>query len=310
MSRRFLAVAVRLLPSSRREWGTAMLAEHSAISSALGRWSFAVGCARVVLTRPGVWHRLGYPALGASAVLAVLVGTRDVADAPMHWGLVGVVLVLVLISWLGRTYLPVQPTAVSRIVRVFGYLLVGTLAGSLVVSLVDKTDVAALPMLAVLFSLCLTGFLSHTAFADRRTLLSGSLLGVAAAAAWTASAVAFAPVPASPSLAVFLCLVSSGVAVAFARSLRAAALAGTASALLIFFAVGVLSSFGPAWLIPDLTPHALPADRVSESRIELVDPYVWMLLVAALSSLPSVLGRRTRSASGPSGSRLLGWRTE
>jgi uncharacterized membrane protein YccF (DUF307 family) len=63
-------------------------------------------------------------------------------------------------------------------------------------------------------------------------------------------------------------------------ALRAALIAGTTAALLIFNAVVLLGAFGPAELIPSLAPHALtPADRLANSRTELVDPYLWLLLL-------------------------------
>jgi hypothetical protein len=53
----------------------------------------------------------------------------------------------------------------------------------------------------------------------------------------------------------------------------------------------VLAGHGPAWLIPDLMPAALtPADRLANSRIELVDPYIAMLLVAAVLAVALTIG--------------------
>jgi hypothetical protein len=69
-------------------------------------------------------------------------------------------------------------------------------------------------------------------------------------------------------------------------ALRAALLAGTTAALLMFNAVVLLASYGPAKLIPALVPMALtPADRLANSRIELVDPYLWLLLLGFFVAL-------------------------
>jgi hypothetical protein len=56
----------------------------------------------------------------------------------------------------------------------------------------------------------------------------------------------------------------------------------------------LLSSYGPAWLIPDLVPAALsPADDLANSRVEIQDPYVAMLFLAALVlTIASITGRR------------------
>jgi len=67
--------------------------------------------------------------------------------------------------------------------------------------------------------------------------------------------------------------------------------------LLVFVDVLLLSSYGPAWLIPDLVPAALsPADDLANSRVEIQDPYVAMLLLACLCAvvltIASIAGRR------------------
>jgi len=67
--------------------------------------------------------------------------------------------------------------------------------------------------------------------------------------------------------------------------------------LLVFVDVLLLSSYGPAWLIPDLVPAALsPADDLANSRIEIQDPNVAMLFLACLAALvltiASITGRR------------------
>jgi uncharacterized membrane protein YidH (DUF202 family) len=50
--RLLLAAAVRRMPSDRREWGAAMLAELAQLQNTSTRWRFALGCARVALFPP------------------------------------------------------------------------------------------------------------------------------------------------------------------------------------------------------------------------------------------------------------------
>jgi hypothetical protein len=75
-----------------------------------------------------------------------------------------------------------------------------------------------------------------------------------------------------------------------------AALAATTAMALIFVLVNLVASYAPDHVIPQITPSALPADRVSNSRIEIVDPYVLVAilsgLVAAALALAGVLTRR------------------
>lgn len=73
----------------------------------------------------------------------------------------------------------------------------------------------------------------------------------------------------------------------------AAACAGSIAALLIFSVVVVVAAAGPDYVIPHLAPPSLsPAVQLSESRIEIEDPYLWTLLLGWFASWPSVLGRR------------------
>jgi hypothetical protein len=66
----------------------------------------------------------------------------------------------------------------------------------------------------------------------------------------------------------------------------------------------LLSSYGPARLIPDLVPAALtPADDLANSRIEIQDPYVALLFLScllafALSAACVVTRRPTPSSAG------------
>ena len=72
-ARSLVALAARLLPAQRRDWGQAMLAEFDAIQGRWGRWRFALGCARVALVAP---RQAGGPALLVRA--GVLAGAAAV----------------------------------------------------------------------------------------------------------------------------------------------------------------------------------------------------------------------------------------
>jgi hypothetical protein len=298
-----LAAAVRLLPRGRREWGTAMRAELTGIESGPQRWRFVLGCLRVIATRPAVWRHAGYPLLLLGVLAATMVWTAQVGYLPLRWGLTGLVAALVAVACLGRMrpFGPVGDGRAARGVRAGGYLLVGALAAEAVSSMArkDNHDMGAVAGLTVMFVGYLLGFLALTSrrsAASSRTLAVGAFAGVASAAGWTLLVVAFPPIPPDVSLAVLTTALGMGAAMHVAtragrgRSAEAGMLAGvcagTVAALLILQVVLLLSALGPARLIPNLVPDALsPADDVANSRIEIQDPYVWMLLFGWLIAL-------------------------
>jgi hypothetical protein len=126
-----VAAAVALLPARRREWGRAMQAELAGIEAGGERRRFALGCLRVVATQPAVLRGAGYPLLMAGVLVAVIGWTSTIGYAPLRWGLVAGVLLLVTVSWLGRRpgmFGPVGDGWAARLVRAGGYLLVGAMA--------------------------------------------------------------------------------------------------------------------------------------------------------------------------------------
>jgi len=342
-----LAAAARLLPPGRRDWGTAMRAELVGIGPRRQRWRFALGCGWVIVTQPVVWRRVGYPLLTLAVVAASLRGTARVWYAPLHWGLIGMVAALVVVAWTGRGR-PLGPVAgglAARGVRAVGYLLVGVFAAKMVADMAAHVDnpadqVPEVPVFTAVFVACLFGVQALTARRSRaagRVLVSGLAAGGAAAAAWTAAVVAAPPIPDDSTPALTLVAVGM-VAAAVAAGARhgalgrllAAACAGSVAALGIVDVVAVLTSFGPSRLIPDLAPAALsPADDLTQSRIELVEPYLWLLLFGALIALtqglaalatrrPAALATRVDDASDvaasgssqaprPCGARELGY---
>lgn len=300
---------VRLLPGARRDWGRAMLAELAALAPGPARRRFAWGCARAVLAASVTVSRLGYAVLVAGALAGVVALTDRIAYQPLRGALIVLVAVLVVLSFVGRRRWlgPVAGGPVARSVRATGYLLVGGTALSLVLGLRDGGDPvdranAVLPMLTITLSLYLAGFLVATRAdrpVDTRALGTGLVAGLGGVALWLVPAIVFAPIPASPGWALAT-MVLAGIATGVTtRSVPAVPLAATVTALGIWLLVSVLASVGPASLIPELAPHALtPADRLADSRIELVDPYVAVLLlgclVAGFLSLSAFASVRTR----------------
>ena len=311
-AQRLLAGAVRLLPAERRAWGAAMLAELAGITAdgagRGARWSFAVSCIRVVAGEPAARRRAGYPFLAAGVLATVCWWSGSLTYAPLRWGAVGLVTVLVLVSFAGRRtgFLgPVGEGHAPRLLRTGGYLLVAAMALALLASIRDKGNPGeqarvGVPVFTVLLAGCLAGFLAVTA---RRSaaggfgLAVGAGAGLAGAGAWTAIVFAVPPIPASIGPALIVAVSAAGLAtVAAGRresppgQLLAAMTAALISSLLISMAVLLLAGSGPARLIPDLVPAALtPADDLANSRIEIEDPYIGLLALAFLLAVTLVI---------------------
>ncbi|GIE76791.1 hypothetical protein Aph02nite_27410 [Actinoplanes philippinensis] len=136
----------------------------------------------------------------------------------------------------------------------------------------------------------------------RRAAAGGSLAGVVV---WLLVVVAAPPIPATIGWALTAAGLAAIVAVPLAAgpsgttagTLIAGLLAVAGTMLSIFVTVLVLAHWGPDALIPDVTPQAPAARRIAESRIEIVDPYIMVLVLAALAatamSLTAVLARRS-----------------
>jgi hypothetical protein len=313
-----LAGAVRLLPPGRRTWGVAMRAELAGIGGRRARWGFAVGCVRVVATRPAVARRVGYPLLMTGVLAATLWWTSRIAYSPLHWGSVTAVVVLLALAWLGRRRGPLGPVAegwTARGVRAGGYLLVAAWTVTLM-AVMGKRDPAeqaryAVPIFGVVLTSYLIGFLTLTAKRSAATamvLTAGLAGGCAAAVVWTVAVFVAPPIPVD--LAPAVTLIALGMIVAASatgrrggaeRHLLAALCAGTVASIVILSLVVVLSTFAPPSLIPDLAPAALTrADDLAQSRIEIQDPYIWILvlgcLIATLQSAAALASRHRAPA--------------
>jgi lysylphosphatidylglycerol synthetase-like protein (DUF2156 family) len=256
--------------------------------------------------------------------------------------MVALVSVLVLVSWLGRRpgmFGPVGHESPARLVRTGGYLLVGTMAVAVLVSMrshdnPDEQARNAVPIFTVVLTTYLLGFLAVSArrcAADRRALSAAGCAGVGAAGLWVTAALSAPPIPASTGLALVLTCTAAVVAASAGagrrdrpqrdrnqgdrsqgdraqraqrdraqRGMLAALCAATFAALLIVMLVLALSSYGPPGLIPDLAPAALtPADDLAQSRIEVVDPYVGLLLLGCLLAVALSIASITTGRQAP-----------
>jgi hypothetical protein len=313
-----LAGAVWLLPAGRREWGAAMRAELAEIGGRRARWRFAGGCVRVVATRPVVVRRVGYPLLMAGALAATLWWTSRIAYSPLRWGSVTAVVVLLALARLGRQRGPLGPVAegwTARGVRAGGCLLLAAWTMTLMAAMARKDSGEqaryGIPIFAVMLASYLIGFLTLTAqrsAATARILTAGLAGGGIAAAAWTVAVFVAPPIPVDLEPAVTVIALGMVLAASAAgrrggaeRHLLAALCAGTVASTLILSLVVVLSAVAPPSLIPDLAPAALtPADDLAQSRIEIQDPYLWILLlggvIATLQSAAALASRHRAPA--------------
>lgn len=318
-----LATAVRALPAGRRDWGQAMRAELATVAPGRDRWGFALSCLRAVVAQ-------GRPVLGGAHLIAVLVAATAVfvwATAmdypPLVWGLYVVVATLAAVFWQARRDAmlgPIGDGGLAWLLRVGGYLLAGGIvaggiAGTEVTRAHPGTDAGTgalvFSVTGASYLIALATVCARRSAATARTLVTGAGAGLAAAAVWLAIVLLVPPIPASTGGALALTGIAAVTAAAAnssrggtpQRGLLAALLAAATSMALIFVAVVLLASYGPDSLIPAITPHALPANRVSESRIEIVDPYILLVALGALTA--TALGVASVATRRPS---MRSWR--
>jgi hypothetical protein len=311
---RLLAAAVRLMPAARRDWGRAMQAELAAIEPRPDRWDFARGCVRAAAAEfhllRGTVHLV--VVLGALGTSLAWVATVDYP--PLAAILYVAVPALAAVSWGARRAGMLGPTggsAAAWTLRTGGYLIAAGIVATgwkhrhpATVEAVDAgSGVLVFAVLAAGFLLALPIVLSRRSAATARVLTTGAGSGLAGALVWLIVVAVAPPIPASVSAA----LAATGLAGVLALAANAhragttaggvlAVLLATATTMgLIFAGVVLLASFGPDSLIPDVTPHAPPAIRVAESRIEIVDPYVLMFVLSGLAATAlGVAGVATR----------------
>lgn len=317
MAGRLLRLAAGLLPAGRREWGQAMRAELAQIEPGPPRLWFALSCLRGSLTQPGLISTAGYPLLMLGVIIGVVAWTGRVTYVPLRAALIGLVVILVALSWLARRpgpLGPVSPSRAARLVRSGGYGLVGAAVLVIVHSLrLADGDLAAkarieVPACAAVLAIYTVAFVTTTArrFAASTPVLAvGGGCGLAAAAWWLVPVLARPPVPVSSAgglAAVAMAALAAAVIIVTAAScagtlaalrhsgrarpdpsgvLRRAAIAGlcaaTAAALLIFVAADGLLQFFPHWVASASPPNAPAADRLANSRD--ADEDAWFLVL-------------------------------
>ena len=314
-----LAAATRVLPAGHRDWGRAMEAELASITDRPDRWSFARGCvwaasAEFHLLR-GLLHLVAV--LGTLATLVAWISAVDYL--PLALILYVIVPVLAALCWAARQAGMLGPTGngvIAWLLRAGGYLIAGAIAVVAVAhshpaTLEARDHGGGVLMLTTVAASLLFGLVSVSArrsAVTARVLITGVGSALAATAAWLIIMLIAPPIPPSVGWALTVTAAAATLAV-LANSRRvdtaegcllAGLVAVTATMVFIFATVVAMAKLGPDWLIPAITPHALPADRISESRIEIVDPYVLLLVLSAISatatSVTAVIARRSRAA--------------
>jgi hypothetical protein len=322
---RALAVAVRALPSDRRDWGIAMQAELAAVDGPAARRAFALGCTRALLTRPGTLLRLGGAALAPAAGAVSIVLALWIANAGVRAEALALIALLAAALWLGRRPGLLGPVAADRTSRrvrgasrvVVGVLLVTMLLPSPGGGHGDPSG-AWVACLAVLLYLVGAQFATArgTAAGPRTLRLATGVVAAGTAASWVPMLLS-AGVRAHPgaNLAIASATVVAGVLLAARRRLPAHAAivaglgAGAATCLLItLLALGTYAA--RPQLIPDRcgTSNACgltPAARAETNEILAGDPYVAdVLLGALLAALLTAGARAGLAVTGEPGRRI------
>ncbi|MFC7534331.1 hypothetical protein ACFQV6_37200 [Actinoplanes sp. GCM10030250] len=294
---------MRVMPAGREEWGRAMRAELAVVTERADRWRFARGC---VFAAAAEFH-LVRGAVHLAVVLATLgtlfawIGAVDYP--PLTVVLSVMVPVLAAVCWEARRagmFGPVGGGVTAWLLRVGGYLVAAVIAVVAVAhahpaTLEAADDGAGILVFATLgagFLIALVVVCAKRSKATPRVLVTGVGSGLAATAVWLISVVTGPPIPATAGrvlmlaglAAVVAVLANSGRAGTTGGTLLAGLLAVATTMVLTFAAVVLLAHWGPDSLIPAITPHAMPANRVAESRIEIVDPYVLILVLSAVAA--------------------------
>jgi hypothetical protein len=311
---RLLATAVRLMPAERRDWGRAMQAELTAIDAPPDRRDFAWGCVRAAAAN---FHLLR----GAVHLIVVLgtLGTVLAWIATVDYPPIAAVLyvaatVLAAVCWGARRTGMLGPTgsgASAWLLRVCGYLVAGGIMAAGLSHLTpatleaadDSVEVLVFSVIAAGFVLAVAAVCSRRSAATARVLATGVGSGLAGTLVWLVAVMVMPPIPPTVGWALAMTGIAAVTAVA-ANSGRAGTTAGcllagllaTATTMVSLFVVVVLlARLGPDSVIPSIMPHALPGHRISESRVEIVDPYMLILVLAGLAATAlSVAGVITR----------------
>ncbi|HEY0530324.1 MAG TPA: hypothetical protein VGD29_01850 [Actinoplanes sp.] len=313
---RLLDATAHFLPAARPDWGRAMRAELAALEGRGERWRFAGGCMRAAITQFRLLRAAVHLAVVLGALGTVLAWAATIGFRPLVWPLDAVVSVLAVVCWQARRAAMLGPLgngAIAWLLRAAGYLLAGGIAAVCVSHARATTGsesengvgllVGGVVVVAYALGLVLVCARSGRATAQLRLTAVGC--GAVAALTWLLGAVFVPPIPASTWWALALTGTAAIAALSMnlgtpRRALLAALLSGAITLALVFCAVVLLAQYGPDAVIPAITPQALPADRIAESRIEIVDPYILVLvlggLVATALGAAAVITRRPRPA--------------
>jgi len=319
---RLLGAAVRVMPAGRRDWGRAMQAELAAIEDRSDRRRFAWGCLRAA----AVQFHLLRGALHAFAVLAVagtlVAWAATVGHPPLAWMLSVVVSVLAVVCWAARRAGMLGPTddgVTAWLLRSAGYLIAVAISAVAIAhshpATLEAADAGAAVLgLSTIAAGLLTGLATVAArrsAATARVLITGVGSALAATAGWLLVVLIAPPIPATTGwalaatavAAVIAVLANSGESSTTQACLLAGLTATTTTMASIFGSVLLLAHLGPDSLIPDITPAALPGQHISESRVEIVDPYVLILFLAGAAAtvlgLAAVATRRPVTGNSP-----------
>ncbi|MEV6847263.1 hypothetical protein [Actinoplanes sp. NPDC051411] len=317
---RLLDAVTNFLPRGREQWGRAMRAEMAALDARGERWRFAGGCLRVAVTQFHLLRATLHLAVVLGALGTVFAWAATIDYRPLAWPLDAMVSVLAVVCWQARRTAmlgPVGDGATAGLLRGGGYLLAGAIAALCLLHARPATGSEAESGIGLLvagvivaaYALGLVLVCARSAAATTRLRLTAVGCGTVAALTWLLAVTAVPPIPASTGSALALTATAAFAALSMnlgtaRRALLAALLSGAVTLALIFCAVVLLARYGPDALIPALTPHALPANRVAESRIEIIDPYVLVFVLGGLAATAlgaaAVSTRRPTTARRPS----------
>jgi hypothetical protein len=293
---RLLGVLTGLLPADRRDWGRAMRAELAAVEGRGERWRFAGGCVGTAAVQFHLLRALVHAAVVLGALAAVFAWAAKIGYRPLSWPLDAVVSVLAVVCWQARRRSMLGPLgdgAAAWVLRGTGYLAAAMIAVVCVrqARAASESGIGLLVVGVVVaaYALGLVLVCARPAPATSRVRLTAVGCASVAALTWLLAVVVAPPIPASTGWALAVTATAAVAALSMnagttRHALMAALLTGALTLALIFCAVVLLARYGPDAVIPAITPAALAADRVTESRIEIIDPYMLVLALGGVTA--------------------------
>jgi hypothetical protein len=313
---RLFGLGNRIVPERRRPWVRALRAELSAIDDLQARKRFALGAAWAIVRMRLTPGPIMAAVLLTAGTTTVAVAAWNAREPSLRVGLLALVVLLVALVGLGRRpqlFGPSSPGAAANAVNAIGLVLVGAMVLTIVSDMSGSVPAASekltggLPIYAIVLGGYVVGFLAVTAAsggASSGALANGLTAGFAAPVGWLVMVALVPPVPATALPAVALILLAC-VPAAHAGRRRgqdahditmSALLTAAIGSLLVVVLVWVTSRFGDAALVPHLAPPtANSAKAVAQSRIEVNDHYLYLLLLGSLASIGLTLTRHDRT---------------